>query len=177
MAAKRKSSSFRPDPFDVLESRALLSGVHRGVELHSPGSTKQTIIQGTIRLQLVSESTDPSDPILYSDFSGRGTATHIGHVVCTVREATDAGEDADPFSWDTATLTTSKGETLAVEFGGTSFLPSGVRISGHVLGRKSTGKFAQSSGVVSGREDYLLSGPRSPTIVGIKLTFTIKLKQ
>src|SRR3954454_22580860 len=108
MASRGRSSSRRTFHFDTLESRALLSGVHPGVELHSLRSTKQTIIQGTIRLQVTSDSPyDSLNEISYENFSGKGTASHIGHVMCTVREGSYIGDGDSPFNYDTATLTTS----------------------------------------------------------------------
>jgi hypothetical protein len=168
-----------------LESRALLSVAHQGVELHPLGSTKQTVIQGTILLTYTSSSDNrpPNDPTIdiESDhYSGQGAVGHLGKVTWNLLVESASGYDVDlSFLSGTLTLTTSQSATLAIEYDTAGFITNGRSatvsgVSGDVLGSMSTGQFAQDSGIFSGRVSLFDQRPRHPVA---KLSFTIKLRQ
>jgi hypothetical protein len=171
MAAKRRLSSSRPVLFDVLESRALLSVVYSGVELQSARSPKQTLIQGTIRGH-VTRSKSAADPSVFlADYRGRGTASHFGRVSYSGIDTTYQLPGFVGGTFGDATLTTSKGEKLAIVYELSQVIPG--TLSGEVLDIKRTGQVAKGIGTFSGQEATTYDFDTQP----FRLKFTIKVSR
>jgi hypothetical protein len=163
----RRKTSFVP-ALVSLESRSLLGVVHPAAELHSHHSARQTIIRGTIHGQYTVSGGyfPPFDGTVTADYSGQGTASHLGHVAYTAQE-----ESILRGTNGSATVMTSKGDTLTIEYGyGFLSITGSETPSGFFLGNMSTGRFAGDSGKFSIQNESFNN--RNMTF---KETFTVKL--
>jgi hypothetical protein len=169
MAANRRSSWRRAVLFDDLESRAMLGVVSPAIELRSP---HQAVLRGTIRGQ-ITPLPDPTLPAVVDfEYVGRGIAGTLGRVTYVGHDKFPTAIFVSIAENGLATLTTSNGGTLAVKYAGPGrSISPGVqayKLSGVVLGKMSTGQFAQSSGSFSG-QNFVNYIDRT-----FKLTFSIK---